>query len=72
MWSRFHYHFDAINDWTNRDTKCTTGTIIGHFRNVGNWIKLYCLVSGVIASHVTLSTIDTHILQEGKFYDFFR
>ena len=32
------------------------------------WVKSNCLVSRVIASHVALSTIDTHVLKLAKKY----
>jgi hypothetical protein len=34
--------------------------IVKYRRNMSDWIKFDCLVSGVVAGHVTLATVDAH------------
>lgn len=56
------YHCNAINDWTHTDTEGAPSAIFSDVREVGFWVKCYCLVARVVACHVALATVDAHLL----------
>ena len=47
---------------TLTDTQCAAGTLLSDVRQVSLRVKGQGLVAGVIADHVILSTVDTHVL----------
>ena len=56
------YHLDAVNDGTHTDTECAPSAVGSNVREVGFRVERDGLVSAVVAGHVALSTVDTHVL----------
>jgi len=56
------HHFDTVDDGADGETECTSGAIVVDFGQMGERIEADCLVAGIVASHVTLATVDAHFL----------
>ena len=56
------HHLDTVTDGTHADTQSTPCALLCDVGQVGLWVKGDGLVSQVIADHVTLATVDTHVL----------
>ena len=55
-------HPDAVNDGTHADTQGAPSAVRGHTWEVRLGVKGDGLVAGVVADHVTLATVDAHVL----------
>ena len=56
------YSLDTVDDGADGETECTSGAIVVDFGQMGERIEGDCLVAGIVASHVTLATVDAHFL----------
>lgn len=55
---------DTINDWTDRQTKRASGTVVSDMWNVCLCVKFDCLIATIIACQVAFATIDAKILHD--------
>lgn len=53
---------NAINNWTDRQTKSASSAVLRNMWNVCLSIKIDSLIAAVIASHVAFATVDAKIL----------
>lgn len=53
---------DAINNWTNRQTKSASSAVVRNMWNVCFSVKVDSLIATVIASHVAFATVDAEVL----------
>ena len=58
----FNKNTGLTNDWAHTHTKHATGTVIGDVRQMGVRVELDGLVTRIVTRHVTLSTIDAHLI----------
>lgn len=65
------YHAYAVDDRTHRQTESTASTVFGHTRQMSLWIECDRLIAAVVAGHVALATIDTHLFVDECYYMLF-
>jgi hypothetical protein len=61
------YHFDAINNGTNREAQRAARAILVDFGQMGARVEFDRLVPAVVTRQVALATIDAHFLIKKKF-----
>lgn len=61
-------HADAVDDRAHAHTQGAAGAVRGHARQVGGGVKGYSLIAGIVTDHITLATIDTHVLVNDGHY----
>lgn len=63
MRNGLRYHTYTIDDWTHRQAQIASGTVVGYVWQMRFRVECNRLIARISASHVTLSTVNTQILE---------